>query len=229
MPKKSFDQKFSDGYDERIRRIFPEYEHVHQISQHLLHVFVAEQALILMAGVGTGHEVIVCAQQRPQWEIIGFEPSAAMLRVAQQKIEGLSCRDRVSLKHGTVADLKDARLFDGVTSVLVMQFLPDNGEKEQYLAALSERMKKNAPILVVDLEGAKRAAQYRRYLAAWQAYQHASRTDKEKIVKDCETVATKLHLVSEKRMRQLLAGAGFKGICKFYQSLLLAGYCAQKK
>ena len=61
-----FGQRLSDVYDERIRKFFPECDHLHKMAQYLLANSVQENARILVTGVGTGHEAIAYAQEKPK-------------------------------------------------------------------------------------------------------------------------------------------------------------------
>ena len=109
-----------------------------------------------------------------------------------------------------------------------MQFLKDNGDKEEYLQSISEKLKKGAKLIVIDLEGQKGSEKFNILLSAWKKHQYSTRGDKEQIDKDFAHVETDLQFISEERIYELLSAAGFKGICKFYQSYLFGGYIAEK-
>ena len=234
MADNSFDaaEHFSDDlsqvYDERIREIIPGYETMHEVAQYLLQAHISENGTILVAGVGTGHEAIAYAASRPGWQIVGFDPSEKMLEKAREKIKSHHL-ENVTLVLGTINDISPQISFDGAASILVMQFLPDNGEKEHYLQSISLKLKPGAKIVLLDLEGVKYSENYNTLISAWKAHQFATRKNKEQIVRDFNHVDKNLQFVSEERIRELLTGAGFTDICKFYKSLLFGGYLATKK
>ncbi len=234
MSEKKFDaaEHFSEDlatiYDERIREIIPGYEVMHEIAKHLLGENTKRKATILVAGVGTGHETIAYAQSRPEWEIVGFDPSKEMISAAREKISPLKIRNRIKLIQGTIEDIEQNNLFDGAASILVMQFLPDNGDKQNYLNEISKRLQIDAKIILIDLEGLKYYENYNIFISAWKAHQSATRKDKDQIDRDFDHVDKNLEFVPEERLRELLTNAGFSNIHKFYKSLLLGGYIATK-
>jgi tRNA (cmo5U34)-methyltransferase len=234
MPDKDFNaaehfgEDLSSIYDERIREIIPGYEAMHEVAQYLLQENTQDMATILVAGVGTGHETIAFAQSKPQWNIVGFDPSAEMLAAAREKIESLNIQNNIEFIHGGVEDIREDILFDGAASILVMQFLPDNGAKQHYINQISRRLRKGARIIIIDLEGVRNSSDYTMMLSAWKSHQYATRKDEKQIVRDFEHVDENLQFVSEERIRELLAIAGFSNICKFYKSLLFGGYVATK-
>ena len=223
-----FDRKVSPVYDKRIREIFPEYDSMHDLAQHLLADNTKTEAKILVTGAGTGHEAILYAENNPEWEITGFDPSSRMLAMAGEKIKSAALRKRVKLITGTICDIPQDTLFDGATSILVMQFLADNGEKQKYLDEISKRLYNGAKIIVIDLEGTRHSEDYHTLLSAWKRQQLAAGRDVTQVERDLAHVDRNLEIVPEERMRQLLTDAGFTKICKFYKSLLVGGYMAEK-
>lgn len=223
-----FSEKLATVYDERIREIIPGYEVMHKITQHLLEENTKRKATILIAGVGTGHETIAYAQSRPEWKIVGFDPSKEMITAAREKINPLEIQNSITLIQGTIEDIRQDSPFDGAASILVMQFLPDNGEKQKYLHEISKRLHVGAKIIIIDLEGIKYSEDYNILLSAWKAHQSATRKNKKQIDRDFDHVDKNLEFVPEERLRELLKNAGFSNIHKFYKSLLFGGYMATK-
>ncbi len=224
-----FSEELASVYDERIREIIPGYEVMHEIAQHLLEENTTKKATILVAGSGTGHETIAYAQSRPEWEIIGFDPSKEMIAAAREKINPLEIQNRIKLIQGTIEDIKQDNPFDGAASILIMQFLPDNGEKQQYLLEISKRLDIGAKIVLIDMEGLKYSENYDILISAWKTHQFATRKNKKQIVKDFDHIDKNLEIIPEERLRELLENAGFSNIHKFYKSLLFGGYMATKK
>lgn len=234
MPDKDFNaadhfgEDLSSIYDERIREIIPGYEAMHEVAQYLLQEHTEDKANILVAGVGTGYETTAYALSKPQWNIVGFDPSADMLAAAREKIQPFDIENRITLIHGSIEDVNQDALFDGAASILVMQFLDDNGAKQHYLNEISKRLRQGARIILIDLEGVRYSSDYNMLLSAWKSHQYATREDEKQIVRDFEHVDENLQFVSEERIRELLSIAGFSDICKFYKSLLFGGYIATK-
>ena len=224
-----FSEELANLYDERIREIIPGYEVKHDIARFLLESSTPETASILVAGVGSGHETFAYAKSKPKWKIVGFDPSREMIAAAREKINPLNAWDRIKLIEGTIEDISRNMLFDGAASILVMQFLPDDGAKQHFLLEISKRLRVGATMVLIDLEGIKCSEDYNVFLSAWKAHQFATRKDRKQINRDFDHVNKNLELVPEERLRELLCNAGFRDIRKFYKSLLFGGYMATKK
>ena len=224
-----FGENLSAAYDERIREIIPGYEAMHEIAKHLLQEHIPEAAHVLVAGSGTCHESISYALSNPKWNIVGFDPSSDMHAVAREKLKPLHLESRVRLIHGSIEDVNTDLLFDCAVSILVMQFLPDDGSKQHYLNEISRRLRQGAQIILIDLEGAKYSSEFNMLLSAWKSHQYANRKDAKQVDRDFQHVDENPQFAPEERIRELLHRAGFSGVCKFYKSLLFGGYIAAKE
>ena len=129
---KHFGDKHAKIYDEKIRKVIRGYEEMHDLSYYLLKCTLTPNASILVSGSGTGQEAITYATGQDGWHIIGVDPTLEMVQSAKNKIEQLKFENRINVIEGKVENIEDSN-FDAATSILVMQFLKDNGEKEKYL------------------------------------------------------------------------------------------------
>ena len=222
-----FGDRHASIYDEKIRKVIRGYNEMHDLSYYLLKDNLPQDAKILVVGIGTGHEAVTYAESQEKWRIVGVDPTPEMVKSSKNKVAKLGLAGRIEVFEGKVESLKEDN-FDAVTSILVMQFLKDNGDKEEYLQNISEKLKKGAKLVVIDLEGQKGSEKFNILLSAWKKHQYSTRDDEEQIDKDFAHVETDLQFVSEERIFELLNAAGFKKICKFYQSYLFGGYIAEK-
>lgn len=222
-----FGDKHAGIYDEKIRKVIRGYREMHDLSYYLLKDNLPEKAKILVAGIGTAHEAVTYANNQETWKIVGVDPTPEMVKSSRNKVIGLGLANRIEVVEGRVENLKENN-FDAATSILVMQFLKDNGDKEKYLQSISEKIKKGARLITIDLEGEKGSENFKLLLSAWKRHQYSTRDDKEQIDKDFEHVDTDLQFIPEKRTLELMAATGFTKICKFYQSYLFGGYIAEK-
>ena len=222
-----FGETHADIYDEKIRKVIRGYEEMHELSYYLLKDNLQGNAEILVNGVGTGHEAIVYARGQRSWHITGIDPTPEMVRSAKNKILQLGLTSQIEVIAGKVENIKKND-FDAATSILVMQFLKDNGDKEIYLKNISSKLKKGAKFILIDLEGEKKSINFELLLSAWKCHQYSTREDKDQIDKDFEHINSDLQFIPEKRIVELLQIAGFTKICKFYQSYLFGGYIAEK-
>ncbi|MDB9514606.1 methyltransferase domain-containing protein [Kamptonema animale CS-326] len=104
---------------------------------------------ILDAGTGTARIPIIMCQMRPQWQLIGIDLSANMLKVGQENVEKAGMRSQIQL------ELIDAKKmpypdnhFDLVVSNSIIHHLPD---PLPFLAELKRVIKPNGGILLRDL------------------------------------------------------------------------------
>ncbi|KPA14922.1 SAM-dependent methyltransferase [Candidatus Magnetomorum sp. HK-1] len=222
-----FGDKHASVYDEKIRKVIRGYNEMHDLSYYLLKDNLSENAKILVIGIGTGHEAVTYAEKQEGWYIVGVDPTPEMVKSSKNKIIQLGLADKIEVVEGRVENLKENN-FDAATSILVMQFLKDNGDKENYLHNISAKLKKGAKIIVIDLEGEKGSKKFNLLLSAWKRHQYSSRDDIEQIDKDFEHVDADLQFIPEERVVDLLKLTGFINICKFYQSYLFGGYIAEK-
>jgi tRNA (cmo5U34)-methyltransferase len=223
-----FDEKRANVYESGIRRIVPGYEVMHDLSLNLLHNYLPPQAHILISGAGTGQEVLSYSLASPGWQITGVDPTEKMLSVAIEQVTKQGLDDRVNLIQGQAKDLPPKSRFDAATSILVMQFIPDDGSKKDYLSEISSRLKPKAKFIIVDLVGDKNTPEFSMFLSTWEARQLLMGEDKEKVKKDFEHVKRDLQFITETRMNDLLQEVGFKEIHKFFQSYLFSGWVAER-
>ncbi|MEO0823838.1 MAG: hypothetical protein AAF074_25945 [Pseudomonadota bacterium] len=125
---------------------------------------------------------------------------------------------------GTVDDAPDGP-FEAATSVLVMHFLPDDGAKRAYLAAIRQRLRAGALYIHVDVcvdSPAEREAMVEPFLrhAALQGLPAAKARIAPRIIRE-------LPVISEARTRALLAETGFGAVTAFFRGLWYAGWVAR--
>ncbi|MEH0018453.1 MAG: class I SAM-dependent methyltransferase [Desulfobacter sp.] len=222
-----FGDKHAGMYDEKIRKAILGYDEMHDLSYYLLKANLPRNAKILVAGIGTGHESVTYAQNQKEWRIVGVDPAPEMVKSAKNKIAGLGLAERIKAVEGRVEDLEENH-FDAATSILVMQFLKDNGDKETFLQSISAKLKTGASLILIDLVGEKGSTPFNQLLSAWKSHQYSIRDDNEQIEKDFSHVDADMQFISEKRIVELLQLTGFTNVCKFYQSYLFCGYIAEK-
>jgi tRNA (cmo5U34)-methyltransferase len=127
-----FNEERARTYDHGARTYMPGYEALHETARHSLTAFLDRNApaRVLLLGVGTGYEAEQLLQFCPQWTLIGVDPSAPMLEVAQQRV-GSS----VELRTGVLQDFPDLTELDAVLSIGVVHHL---GSREQQVALINE-------------------------------------------------------------------------------------------
>jgi len=223
-----FNGEWSNEYDDTAHKIIPAYHSIYELTQHLLRDRLNKEAKILVAGAGTGKEIIDCSQNNPYWYFTGFDPAEPMLSIARKKVEAASLENKISLIPGLIDDVKE-KDFDAATSILVMQFLPDDGTKLNFLKGISEKLKPGALIVLVDLEGEIGSDEYNTLNAAWKNQQLFIRGERDRVRKEFTIREKEVHFIPQKRIETLLEEVGFFKIHKFFKAYLFGGYVAIKR
>ncbi len=223
-----FEGELSDEYDESVSKIIPAFESIYELSQHLLMDSLDKEARILVAGAGTGKEIINSSRNNPHWSFTGFDPAKAMLAIARQKIAAASLENKISLIHGVIDDVAEND-FDAATSILVMHFLPDDGSKLNFLKGIADKLKPGSLIILVDIEGEIGSNNYIRLSGAWKNQQIFKRGDNYTVNEEFELREKEVHFIPQKRIESLLNEAGFINIDKFFKAYLFGGFVAVKK
>ncbi len=136
---------------------------LHRMSELLLAEVVPENGRVLVLGAGGGLELKAFAAARPGWRLVGVDPSAAMLRLAETTLGALA--PRVELIEGYI-DAAPETPFDGAACLLTLHFLAPE-ERLRTLRELWRRLRPGAALVVAhhsfDTTEAGKARWLRRY------------------------------------------------------------------
>lgn len=219
-----------EEYDEAIRNFCAAYEEIFKLSYCCLKASLPGRAKILVVGAGTGMEIAEFGPLNPGWSFYGVDPSANMLDLAQKKIEKKRIKNKVHFIQGYVEDLAKGESFDGATCILVMHFLKDNGAKLELLKSISQRLKRGAPLVLVDGCGTRGSRVFKENVKVWKQYPIAKGLKAEYVEKSFrKTILKMVRFVPESRILALLKRAGFRNVFKFYTSFLYSGWTAYKR
>ncbi len=226
-----FDEERAGRYDRWIRKTIPGYEALHDMAMFFIQAGI-EEALenprILIAGSGTGMELSYFAEKNPEWTFTGADPSPEMTAIAKSRLEERGLSERAKLHTGFVRDLPEPEPYDAATLILVMHFLPDDGEKLALLESISARMKPGSPFVLADLHADKNSSKFSSFIETWKARQNTTGITKEDLEKMFDDLHENIHFVPEERILELLGEAGFTEIERFYNAMLFGGWVARK-
>jgi tRNA (cmo5U34)-methyltransferase len=223
-----FNGEWSNEYDDTAHKIVPAYHSIYELTQHLLRDKLNKEARILVAGAGTGKEIIDCSQNNPYWSFTGFDPAETMLSIARKKVADASLDNKISLILGLIDDVAE-KDFDAATSILVMHFLPDDGKKVNFLKGIADKLKPGALIVLVDLEGEIGSDEFDTFKAAWKNQQLFVRGNSDRVREEFVIREKEVHFIPQKRIESLLEKVGFIKIHKFFKAYLFGGYVAIKR
>lgn len=223
-----FEGEWSNEYDDTAYKIIPAYHAIYSLTQHLLRSQLKNSAKILVAGAGTGKEMIDYSQNNPTWSFTGFDPASSMVSIARKKLASSSLENKIDLIHGQVNDVLEKE-FDASVSILVMHFLPDDGTKLNFLKGIADRLKSGALMVLVDLEGEIGSQEYDIFNKAWKDQQFFERDQTDKVLEEFKIREKEVHFIPQKRIELLLEEAGFIKVYKFFKAYLFGGYVAIKR
>ena len=212
------------GYERLQSQVIPGYGSLARLSVALLAASPAAAgrgAEVLVAGCGTGAELLEAVAQRPDWSLTALDPSAEMLEEARQR---LGDRSGIHWRQSTVEALVDepgtAGRFAGALSVLVLQSLPDDGSKLAFLTALARCLQPGAQLVLVDLMQTSLPSLEGQLDEAWRGFQRASGLD--------ATSQEGLHPIGLARLTSLVNAAGFADPARVFQALGFEGFLLQR-
>ncbi|PWR19111.1 class I SAM-dependent methyltransferase [Zavarzinia compransoris] len=215
----AFTAAAAEDYDDRIRRMAPGYDLALDLIVALARQCFPAEARVLLAGCGTGSELLRLAAAGPGWRFTAVEPSAAMLEGARAKVAAAGLGPRVDFVEALLADAPPAA-HDAAVSALVLHFLPDDGAKAGFVADLGRRMRPGAPLLLTDYaEAGLPAGSYDRWLL--------DRGVAAEVVERAADWRRRVwQPVTPARVSALLAAAGFAEARPFFQALGFQGWLA---
>ena len=218
------------GYDRLQSQVIPGYGSLARLAVALLSCSPEARATgseVLVAGCGTGAELLEAVAQRPDWQLTALDPSAEMLAESQQRLSNAPAAIR--WQQSTVEDLVNQTgmegRFSGGLSVLVLQSLPDDGSKLAFLSALARCLKPGAQLVLVDLMRSAQSSLEPQLDAAWLAFQAASGLDASAAL----GASQGLHPIGLARLTSLVNAAGFGDPARIFQALGFEGFLLQKQ
>lgn len=217
------------GYDLIVQQLIPGYASLARLAVSLLAaspLASAAGAAVLVAGCGTGAELLEARGQRPDWQLTAIDPSAAMLSEAQRRWRVVGDPAAIHWCCSRMEDLDQAGAYDGALAVLVLQALADDGSKLAFLTALARSLRPGAQLVLVDLMRAERSALQAQVEAAWQGFQRASGL--EGAADALAALSPGLHPIGLSRLTALVNAAGFSDPAVVFQALDFQGFLLQR-
>ena len=216
------------GYERLQSQVIPGYGSLARLAVALLAASPAASApggAVLVAGCGTGAELVEAVAQRPDWQLTAIDPSQEMLEESRQR---LGERASIDWRQTTAEALLDqagmAGRFSGALSVLVLQSLPDDGSKLAFLTALARCLQPGAQLVLVDLMQASLPSLETQIDAAWLGFQRASGLDG-----DQASPGQGLYPIGLARLTSLVNAAGFGDPARVFQALGFEGFLLQRR
>lgn len=209
-------------YAEGPLRQVPGFLGLQQMCHLLLAERVPDDGRVLVLGAGGGLELKAFAQAHPQWSLLGIDPAAPMLALAEQALGASMAQVQLLLGY-----IDDAPLtaFDGASCLLTLHFL-DAGQRLHTLRELHRRLKPGAPLVVAHHSVPQAAADKQRWLQRYAAFGIASGIPREDALRAIDAIDQRLPLLAPEQEVALLQQAGFSGVEQFYSGFTFKGWVA---
>ena len=222
--KEYFGSDKAKAYDEQIRQSIPGYEGIHGMVYAFLLNELPENAHVLVAGAGTGMELLYMGQRRPGWRFTAFDISSEMLTICEECLAGAGMRDRVTLVHGSTKDIPETMHYDAATSLLVSHFITDSTARATYYSGIAKRCKPGAPFLIADLVGDKTDPAFELFGKAWWTFNINNGRDPVELEEGFKKSAQVVSYLPEDAYCSMLTDAGFSVVKQFFRGLLFSGW-----
>jgi tRNA (cmo5U34)-methyltransferase len=223
------------AYDSLVESRIPGYASLARLSVSLLAASPRARepgASVLVAGCGSGAELLAARHLRPDWRLTAVDPAPEMLAIARRKLAAVEERlvpetsvPAIQWLEGTVEELAVEPLFDGALAVLVLQGLADDGSKLRFLSSLARGLRPGAQVVLVDQMLPERTGLEGQLIAARHLFQGFSGSEEGHLE---EHPLGPVHPISLARLTILLEVAGFSDPVPVFRALDYEGFVIQR-
>lgn len=216
------------AYEKNTRISVPTYDGLFMMVRSYFRAQLGEkEASLLVVGAGGGNDLSAWGPSNPKWTFTGVDPSEEMLHIAKNKAAQLGLESRVELIQGTIDDIPLSKpKFDAASCILVLHFIDDEQEKLKLLRIIKDNLKSGAPFVLVSAYGDRDSSELYDRINVWKSFFLDAGYEKSK-ADDMGKVIMNISFIPESQIAQLLKGAGFTNITRFYSTGLFAGWICQ--
>lgn len=218
----------SATYDRKIRASLPGYEALHAMVDDLLRLALPERAHLLVAGAGTGMELVTLGAAHPGWRFTAIDRSAEMLAIGRANVESAGFADRVSFHVGEVHELPGAPAFDAATSILVSHFIAPHEARARFFRSIASRLRPAAPLVTAEVLGDRGDLSFGLFLEAWKGHYAAAGIPAHEVAEDFARTDATVSFLPEGAFEGLLAESGFADVRRFFQAFLFSAWMAHR-
>lgn len=222
MKSTAFGADAASVYAEGPPRQVPGYESLHRMISLLLGERTPQDGRVLVLGAGGGQELKALADVHPGWSFDGVDPSADMLRLAEQVTEAHATR--IQLQRGYISEAPGGP-FDAATSILTFHFIPRE-QRLETLTQLRRRLKPGAPLILAHLSFPQTEPERSTWIARHVAFGLSNGADPAHAESARQAIGSRLTILSPEEEEAMLRQAGFSGVSLFYAGLSIRGWIA---
>lgn len=209
-------------YAEGPPRMVPGFSDLHRMSMLLLAERAKKEARVLVLGAGGGLELKAFALAQSDWHFDAVDPSAEMLKLAEQTLGSLARRAR--FHNGYIDDAPDGP-FDAATCLLTLHFLAYE-KRLHTVAEVRRRLKAGAPFVVAHFSIPQGDGERNLWLDRHIAFLVDSGLVAEKVTKARLAIETHLPILTPEQDEAILREAGYSNVSLFYTGFAFRGWVA---
>lgn len=206
-----------------IAHWMPDYQFVIDLIPKLLRVYRHKNKHVLVAGCGSGEEIISFLKSKTDWIITGIDPSSHLLNIAHQKLNKYGRKNKVTLLNKRVSDID--HVFGAATSIMLMNRLEGNRNKHSFLESIASKLEVNSPFVIVDIFGTPKSVKKNLALLAMKLPSFIQQNDIDYYF---HWIKNETQYISEKNFSDLLRETGFKPPLRFYHNTIYSGWIMRK-
>lgn len=221
-----FDQQ-AVSYDQQWTKLAP----VRDALYFLIGIAFSElpaNARILCVGAGTGAEMIYLAKRFPEWSFTVVEPSAQMLDVCRRKVEEQGIASRCVLHSGYLDSLPPSQPFDAATSLLVSQFILEQGARSNFFRTIAKRLRPLGFLASADLASDIGSVTYQHLLRIWLRTMNGAAVTPDVLERLRVTYERDVSVLPPERIGEIIALGGFDKPTLFFQGGLIHAWHAKR-
>jgi tRNA (cmo5U34)-methyltransferase len=226
-PSTAFDQAHAAAYDKRFAKLSAMRDALHLLIGAIF-ADLPPEARILCVGAGTGSELIYLAQKFPRWHFTAVDPSGPMLEVCRRRVEELGFTSRCDFHVGYLDSLPAAGPFDAATSLLVSQFILDQGARVQFFRSIAGRLRPGGYLVSADLASDLASPTYQSLLEVWLRLMRATDIPPENLEHLRVTYGRDVALLPLEKVSSIIEAGGFETPVLFLQTVLIHAWYAQR-
>ena len=208
------------SYAERPARQVPGYASLLRMTEMLLAEATPKDGRVLVLGAGGGLELKHLADAQPRWSFDGVDPSADMLRIAEELTAPY--RERVQLHQGYIASAPQGP-FDAATCLLTFHFIARE-DRLDTLIEIRRRLAPGAPFVVAHISFAQSEPERSKWIARHVAFGAPDGQDAAKLESARAAIGSRLSILAPADEEAMLREAGFSGVSLFYAGLSFRGW-----
>ena len=178
-----------------------------------------EDARILVAGCGTGSEVLALASRHPGWRFEAVEPAQGMLAVCRQRLNKAALSHRVTLHQRSVEGLR-LRPCDGATAILVSQHIVDDQGASRFFSEIAANLVDGAVLFSADITLPDETSSMDAMLRTWRQQAVTSGLPADAPASLIARFGKDLVARTHAGVEELLASAGFRSPLQVFQSTI---------